>query len=37
MIICNFHIKEIGYAELKVPHKRTHKARTYACSFSFVE
>ncbi|MBO7481056.1 MAG: hypothetical protein J6T63_02990 [Bacteroidales bacterium] len=28
--------KEIGYAELKVPHKRTHKARSYACSFCFT-
>jgi hypothetical protein len=27
MIIRNLHKKEI-------PHKRTHKARTYACSFS---
>ena len=37
MTIRNMHKKEIGYAELKVPHKRTHKARSYACSFCFVK
>ena len=30
MIIRNFH-------QFEIPHKRTHKARTCACSFSFVE
>jgi hypothetical protein len=36
MIIRNLYKKEIGYAELKVPHKRTHKARSCACLFSFT-
>ena len=35
-IFCVFQKKEIGYAELKVPHERTHTTRSLVGSFCFT-